>query len=77
MGGQGTAVFVVPALDGLAERFASGHGVMLDVGVGVAEMACAFCQALPEAQVVAIDSLPRAIELAAATVASHGLAERV
>lgn len=77
MGGQGTAVFVVPALDGLAERFASGHGVMLDVGVGVAEMACAFCQALPEAQVVGIDSLPRAIELAAATVASHGLAERV
>jgi len=41
MGGRGTAVFVVPALDGLAERFANGDGVLLDVGVGVAEMACA------------------------------------
>ena len=41
MGGRGTAVFVVPVLDGLAERFASGDGVLLDVGVGVAELACA------------------------------------
>src|SRR5215472_4190580 len=77
MGGRGTAVFVVPALDGLAERFANGDGVLLDVGVGVAEMACAFCQAIPEARVVGIDPLPRAIELAAATVARYGLAERV
>jgi len=75
MGGQGTAVFVVPVLDGLAERFAGGDGVLLDVGVGVAEMACAFCQAVPGARVVGIDPLPRVIELAAATVASHGLAE--
>jgi SAM-dependent methyltransferase len=51
--------------------------VLLDVGVGVAELACAFCQAVPGARVVGIDPLPRAIELAAATAASHGLAERV
>ena len=76
-GGQGFAVFVVPVLDGLAGRFAAGDGVLLDVGVGVAELACAFCQAVPGARVVGIDPLPRAIELAAATVASHGLAERV
>jgi hypothetical protein len=77
MGGQGTAVFVVPVLDGLAEHFANGDGVLLDVGVGVAELACAFCQAVPGARVVGIDPLPRAIELAAAPVASHGPAGRV
>ena len=76
-GGQGFAVFVVPVLDGLAERFAKGDGVLLDVGVGVAELACAFCQAVPAARVVGIDPLPRAIELAATTAASHGLSERV
>jgi SAM-dependent methyltransferase len=76
-GGQGFAVFVVPVLDGLAERFASGDGVLLDAGVGVAELACAFCHAVPGARVVGIDPLARAIELAAATSASHGLAERV
>jgi SAM-dependent methyltransferase len=76
-GGQGFAVFVVPVLDGLAGRFAAGDGVLLDVGVGVAELACAFCQAVPGARVVGIDPLPRAIELAAATVARHGLAGRV
>jgi len=77
MGGEGFAVFVVPVLDGLAGRFAGGDGVLLDVGVGVAELACAFCQAVPGARVVGIDPLPRAIELAAATVAGHGLAGRV
>ena len=77
MGGHGLATFAIPVLDGLAGRFANGHGVLLDVGVGVAELACAFCQAVPGARVVGIDPLPRAIELAAATVASHGLAERV
>ena len=77
MGGRGLAAFAVPVLDGLAGRFASGHGVLLDVGVGVAELACAFCQAVPGARVVGIDPLPRAIELAATTVARHGLAGRV
>jgi SAM-dependent methyltransferase len=76
-GGQGFAVFVVPVLDGLAGRFAGGDGVLLDVGVGVAELACAFCQAVPGARVVGIDPLPRAIELAAATVASQGLVGHV
>ena len=77
MGGRGFAVFATPVLDGLAERFASGHGVLLDVGVGVAELACAFCRAVPGANVVGIDPLPRAIELAAPTLARHGLAERI
>lgn len=77
IGGRVTADFVIPALDGLAERFAAGDGMLLDVGVGVAEMACAFCHAVPGARVVGIDSLPRAVELAAATVTRHGLTERI
>ena len=76
-GGHGFASFAIPVLDGLAERFAGGHGVLLDVGVGVAELACAFCQAVPGARVVGIDPLSRAIKLAATTVARHGLAGRV
>jgi SAM-dependent methyltransferase len=77
MGGTGLALFVIPVLEGLAQRFAAGDGVLLDVGVGVAELACAFCEAVPGARVVGIDPLPRAVELGAATVARHGLIERV
>lgn len=39
MSGRFLATGVVPLLDGLAARFAQG-GVLLDVGVGVAELAC-------------------------------------
>lgn len=78
MGGRLTAMFVIPALDGLGERFAAEDGgVFLDVGVGVAEMACAFCEAVPRSRVVGLDPFPRAIELATRTVAEHGLADRI
>lgn len=70
------ASLVVPSLDGLAERFAAG-GRFLDVGVGAAGLACAFCQALPTARVVGIDVLPRALELAAKAVADRDLPERI
>lgn len=78
MGGRLTAMFALPALEGLAERFAAPEGgVFLDVGVGVAEMACAFCEAVPRSRVVGLDPLPKAIELAAQTVAAHGLGDRI
>jgi hypothetical protein len=78
MGGRLTATFALPTLDGLAERFSAPQGgVFLDVGVGVAELACAFCEAVPRSRVVGLDPLPQAIELATRTVAAHGLDDRV
>ena len=76
MGGPGLAMFVIPVLEGLADRFAAG-GRFLDVGVGVAGLACAFCQAVPTARVVGLDPLPRAIHLAQQAVAERGLADRI
>jgi len=73
-----TARFALPVLEGLAERFdAPEGGVFLDVGVGVAETACAFCDAVPRSRVVGLDPLPKAIELAKQTVAAHGLGDRI
>ncbi|MFN2608772.1 MAG: cyclopropane-fatty-acyl-phospholipid synthase family protein [Acidimicrobiales bacterium] len=78
MGGLIVAAFAIPVLEGLAERFgAASGGSFLDVGVGVGELACAFCEAVPRARVVGLDPLPQAIELATRTVAAHGLADRV
>ena len=78
MGGRIVATFAIPVLEGLADRFtAASGGAFLDVGVGVAELACAFCEAVPRARVVGLDPLPRAIELATRTVAAHGLADRI
>ena len=78
MVGRFMAAFVLPMLEGLAERFSAAQGgVFLDVGVGVAELACAFCEAVPQSRVVGLDPLPQAIELATRTVAAHGLGDRV
>jgi hypothetical protein len=74
--GQMLAMYAVPALDGLHERFATG-GDFLDVGVGVAELAAAFCNALPLSRVVGLDVMPRALRLAEQTVAAHGLDDRL
>ena len=57
------ARYAVPSLAGLDDRFADG-GDFLDVGVGVAEIAAAFCEALPAARVVGLDVLPQAVALA-------------
>jgi SAM-dependent methyltransferase len=76
LGGTMLATFAVPSLDGLAERFAAG-GAFLDVGVGVGELAAAFCDALPVARVVGLDVLPRALDLARQTIATRGLQDRL
>jgi SAM-dependent methyltransferase len=76
LGGQMLATYAIPSLEGLSERFAAG-GDFLDVGVGVAQLAAAFCEAMPSAQVVGIDVLPRALDLARETIAARGLAERL
>ena len=76
LGGRMLAGFGVPGLDGLAERF-SGGGAFLDVGVGVGELAAAFCETLPASRVVGIDVLPRALALAQSTIEERGLKERI
>jgi len=76
LGGQMLAMYAVPTLEGLSGRFAAG-GDFLDVGVGVAAMAAAFCDAMPNARVVGIDVLPRALSLAEQTIATRGLGDRL
>jgi SAM-dependent methyltransferase len=76
LGGTMLAKYAVPSLAGLDDRFAAG-GDFLDVGVGVAEIAAAFCEAMPNARVVGLDVLPRAVALAHQTVAQRGLEDRV
>ena len=76
LGGQMLAMYAIPSLEGLSERFATG-GDFLDVGVGVAELAAAFCEAMPNARVVGIDVLPRALRLAEQTIATRGLGDRL
>ncbi len=76
MSGKMLAAYAVPSLDGLTDRFSEG-GEFLDVGTGVGELAAAFAEAIVTAQVVGLDVLPRAIELARQTIDGKGLQERV
>jgi SAM-dependent methyltransferase len=76
LAGRMLAMYAIPSLEGLSERFAAG-GDFLDVGVGVAELAAAFCESLPTARAVGIDVLPRALELARQTIAERRLTDRL
>ncbi len=76
LAGTMLATYAIPSLEGLSERFAAG-GDFLDVGVGVAELAAAFCEAMPNARVVGIDVLPRVLALAQQTITARGLRDRV
>lgn len=76
---QGAAAFAkfgLPMLAGLREAFADGAR-MLDVGTGVAAMAVAYAELFPQLTVVGIDVLPRALALAAHTVAASSVGDRV
>jgi SAM-dependent methyltransferase len=75
--GRLLATTVASQLVGLSERLAQPGAVMLDVGTGVAELACAVAEAFPSVQVVGIDVLDRALRLADGTIAAHALADRV
>lgn len=71
------ARFVFPGLPGLSDALARPGARMLDVGTGVAALAVAYAQLWPELTVVGLDVLPRALALAAATVAASDVADRV
>jgi predicted O-methyltransferase YrrM len=75
--GRLLATTVAGQLPGLSERLAEPGAAVLDVGTGVAELACALAEAIPSVQVVGIDVLERALSLADRTITEHGLGDRV
>ena len=74
---QGAAAFAqfgLPILTGLEEMLASPGARMLDVGTGVAALAVAYAEQFPAVTVVGLDVFPRALALAAETVAASSVA---
>jgi hypothetical protein len=68
---------IVPACEGLAERFRTKGGAMLDVGVGVAGTAIAIAQMWPELRIVGIDPWQPSLRLARENVDRTGLGDRI
>ncbi|MEU3183525.1 class I SAM-dependent methyltransferase [Streptomyces sp. NPDC006923] len=68
--GRALATKVVPRLSGLAERLGRDGGRVLDVGTGVAALALALAGEFPHAEIVGIDILDRALDLARKELAS-------
>jgi predicted O-methyltransferase YrrM len=72
------ARFMLPMMGDLAGRLAAPGARMLDVGTGVGAIAVAFARAFPQLQVLGIDVLDRALDLARQTIAAAGgVADRV
>jgi SAM-dependent methyltransferase len=67
---------VVPACDGLPNRFHAPGAAMLDIGVGVAGSAIAMAQMWPELRIVGIDPWQPALRLAREHVDRAGLGAR-
>jgi hypothetical protein len=77
---QGAApfkMFAVPAMEGLQDLLAGATPLMLDVGVGVAAMAVAWCDAFPGLRIVGLDVFQRALELAQQTIDDAGMSDRI
>ena len=68
---------IVPACEGLAERFRTKGASMLDVGVGVAGTAIAIAQMWPELRIVGIDPWQPSLRLARENVDRASLADRI
>jgi len=76
-GARAFAELLLPTMGDLAGRVAAPGARMLDVGTGVAAMAVAFAQVFPQLQVVGIDVLDRALDLARRNIAASDVASRV
>jgi hypothetical protein len=70
-------MFALPQMSGLGELMSGPAPVMLDVGVGIAALAVAYCEAFPLLHIVGLDVLPRALELAHKTVDAAGMQTRI
>ena len=64
-------------LPGLFELVSEPGAMLLGVGTGAGFIAVAMAESLPGTRVVGIDVLPRALKLAAATVAASPAADRI
>jgi ubiquinone/menaquinone biosynthesis C-methylase UbiE len=73
---QGSASAVVATLLGDLGLLSPGARI-LDVGTGVAGLATALCEVVPNATVVGVDPWPSALELARANTAAAGLESRI
>jgi precorrin-6B methylase 2 len=76
-GVQPFKMFGLPMMAGLGDLMSGPSPVMLDVGVGIAALAVAYCEVFPGLRVVGIDVFPRALELARTTVDEAGMADRI
>jgi SAM-dependent methyltransferase len=74
--GRGVANGVIPALEGLAQRFESG-GSFLDIGVGVAGLAISLAELVDNVRIVGIDVWQPSLRLARENVARAGLDDRI
>jgi SAM-dependent methyltransferase len=71
------ARFMLPMMGDLAGRLTAPGVRMLDVGTGVGAAAVALAQQFPQVQVLGIDILDRALDLARQAIAASDVAARV
>jgi release factor glutamine methyltransferase len=76
---ESVVVAVLDAMKGSGFRVqGSGEAVAIaDVGTGSGAIAIAVAKHAPQAQVIAVDISPAALEIAKANAAQHGLSERI
>ena len=76
-GARPFAQFLLPQMGDLAERLARPGGRMLDVGTGVGALAISYAEVFPLLDVVGIDVLAHALDLARLTIGSSTVSDRV
>jgi len=74
---RGLTRMFIPQLDGLQARLAADGAAFLDVGVGVAGLACEMATLWPKLRITGLEVWAPSLALAHATVAAAGLADRV
>jgi hypothetical protein len=76
-GVQAFKMFAMPQMNGLGDLLSGPAPMMLDVGLGVAALAVAYCDAFPSLRVVGLDVFPRALELARRTIDNADMTDRI
>lgn len=74
---QAMKQFMLPMLPGLSDALERPGAQILDVGTGVGALAVAWAEAFENLTVVAIDVLPRVLELARSTLSSSRAHDRI